>query len=118
MLIIPRSRDNVSYPETLPVEKMNREKFFQFATYRTTRDNRFKLFKNRAHLNVRANTFSLRVIDNWNNPADFVILPPLSTSSRVDSIDTGIKYHPRKFESTCYETELQQPDRDTVQINL
>ena len=45
---------------------VNKEKLFQMATYQSTRVHPFKLFKRRVRLNVRANSFSLRVIDNWN----------------------------------------------------
>ena len=41
---------------------VNKEKLFQVATYQSTRGHPFKLFKRRAKLNVRANSFSLRVI--------------------------------------------------------
>ena len=59
---------------------VNKEKLFQMATYRSTRGHPLKLFKRRARINVRANSFSLRVIDNWNMlPASVVTAPSIGS---------------------------------------
>ena len=83
------------------IDLVNKEKLFQMATYRSTRGHPFKLFKRRARINVRANSFSLRVIDNWNMlPASVVTAPSIkSFKSRLNK--HGLR-HPSKFTGCCY----------------
>lgn len=83
------------------IDKVNSEKFFQFATYRSTRGNQLKLFKKRARLNVRINAFSLRVIDSWNSLPNSVVLAP-SLNSFKSRLNVHWRSHPRKFEPACY----------------
>jgi len=46
---------------------------FMFATYASTSGHNLKLCKPRAHTKVRLNSFSNRVINDWNNlPANVV----------------------------------------------
>ena len=53
---------------------VNKERLLKKATYQATRDHPFKLFKSHARLDVRANSFSFRVIDFWNTfPASIVM---------------------------------------------
>ena len=67
---------------------VNKEKLFQMATYQSTRGHPFKLFKRHARLNVHANSFSLRVIDNWNMlPASLIMAPS------NESFKTGLNKH-------------------------
>ncbi|MEW8547283.1 MAG: reverse transcriptase domain-containing protein, partial [Candidatus Thiodiazotropha sp.] len=78
------------------IDLVNKEKLFQMATYQATRGHPLKLFKKRARLNMRANSFSVRVIDNWNNlPASVVMAPSLEAfKSRLNK---HWQYHPAKF---------------------
>ena len=48
------------------IDLANKDKLFQMAIYRTTSGHPLKLLKRRSRLNLRANNFSLRVIDKWN----------------------------------------------------
>ena len=41
-----------------------------------TRGHQFKLFKERARLNLRKNSFSFRVVDLWNSLPSFVVEAP------------------------------------------
>ena len=58
------------------IDLANKDKLFQMATFQTTRGHPLKLFKRRSRLNVRANSFSMRVIDNWNSLPTNVVLAP------------------------------------------
>ena len=59
------------------IDKVDKDKLFQMATYSATRGHSLKLFKRRNRLNVRANYFSQRVIDQWNAfPESIVLHPP------------------------------------------
>ena len=79
------------------IDLVNKEKLFQMAAYRSTRGHPFKLFKRRARLNVRAKSFSLRVIDNWNMlPASVVTAPS------IESFKSRLNRHPSKFTASCY----------------
>ena len=49
---------------------VNKDKLLKIATYQAMRGHPLKLFKRRSWVNVRANSFSIRVIDTWN------LLPP------------------------------------------
>ena len=65
-----------------------------------TRGHNFKLYKPRARLNIRKNTFSHRVIDQWNSlPSEVAEAKSLNSfKSRLN------KYWkiPNKFEANCY----------------
>ena len=55
---------------------VNKDKLFKMATYQATRGHSLKLFKRRSRVNVRANSFSMRVIDIWNLlPPNLVLAP-------------------------------------------
>ena len=49
------------------IDLVNKDKLFMMATYKATRGHPLKLFKRRSRVNVRANSFSMRVIDTWNS---------------------------------------------------
>ena len=52
------------------IDFVNKDKLFKMATYQATWGHSLKLFKRCFRVNVRANSFSMRVIDTWNS------LPP------------------------------------------
>ena len=82
------------------IDLVNKEKLFQMAAYRSTRGHPFKLFKRRARINVRANSFSLKVIDNWNMlPASVVTAP--SIESFKSRLNKHWLRHPSKFTASC-----------------
>ena len=58
------------------IDKVDKDKLFQMATYSTTRGHSLKLFKRRNRLNVRANLFSQRVIDQWNVFSESIVTAP------------------------------------------
>ena len=54
------------------LERFEREEFFKYSTTKT-RGHTKKLFKPRARLNIRKNSFSHRVIEDWNGLPDNVV---------------------------------------------
>ena len=54
------------------LERFEREEFFKYSTTKT-RGHTKKLFKPRARLNIRKNSFSHRVIEDWNSLPDNVV---------------------------------------------
>ena len=83
------------------IDLTNKDKLFEMATSQTTRGHPLTLFERRSRLNLRANNFSLRVIDKWNAlPANVVLAPSVdSFKSRLNKHWHG---HPLKFEAACY----------------
>ena len=81
---------------------VSKDKLFKMATYQATRGHPLKLFKSRSRVNVRAGSFSMRVIDTWN-----VVQAPLvdSFKSRLNKYWHG---HPLKFEAFCYIPGVQR----------
>ena len=47
------------------IDKVDKGKLFQMSECNTTRGHSLKLFKKRSRLNVRANYFTQRVVDQW-----------------------------------------------------
>ena len=89
------------------IDLVNKDKLFKMATYQATRGHPLKLFKRRCRVNVRANSFSMRVIDTWNSLLPNVVLAPSvdSFKSRLNKYWHG---HPLKFEASCYIPEVQR----------
>ena len=84
------------------IDKVDKNKLFSVITYNRTRGHPKKLFKERSRLNVRANSFSSRVVNIWNQlPEDVVMAPSLNTfKSRLNK---HWSRHPYKFTAPCYE---------------
>ena len=83
------------------IDLVNKEELFQMAKYQSTRGHPFKLFKRRARLNVRANSFRLRAIDNWNMlPAS--VVTALSIDCFKSRLNKHWLRHPSKFTASCY----------------
>lgn len=83
------------------IDLVNKDKLFEMATYHQTRGHPFKLFKKRARLNVRANSFNIRVIDNWNNLPSSVVLAP-SVNAFKNRLNKYWQRYSIKFEASCY----------------
>ena len=62
-----------------------------------------KLYKERPRLNVRANSFSNRVANTWNQLPESVIMAP-SLNAFKGRLNAHWKRHPKKFNPACYET--------------
>ena len=97
------------------IDLANKDKLFQMATFQATRGHPLKLFKRRSRLNVRANSFSMRVIDNWNSLPTNVVLAP-SVNSFKNRLNKHWHGHPLKFEASCYIPGVQ-PTLATQQRN-
>ena len=84
------------------IDKVDKAKLFSMATYNRTRGHPLKLFKERPRLNVRANSFSNRVTNTWNQlPEDIVMAPSLNAfKGRLNKYWSS---HPYKFTASCYE---------------
>lgn len=55
------------------IDDISMDKFFSFSTNSVTRGHSLKLRKPRANKSVRNNSFSFRVIDDWNNLPDNIV---------------------------------------------
>ena len=58
------------------IDKVDKDKVFTMHTYAATRGHSLKLFKRRSRLLVRANSFSHRVVDNWNSLTEDIVNAP------------------------------------------
>ena len=55
------------------IDKIDKDKLFTLSRYRAMRGYSLKLYKKRARLKVRANSFSNRVVDNWNSLTEDIV---------------------------------------------
>ena len=78
------------------VDKVDKGKPFQMSECNTTRGHSLKLFKKRSHLNVGANYFFQRVVDQWNSLPEFVVTAP-SPNAFTSRLNKLWKDHPFKF---------------------
>ena len=78
------------------IDKLDTSSFFELHEGSRTRGHNFKLKKRSSRLNMRANTFSQRVVNNWNNlPRQCV--NSSSVNSFKSSLNNHFKKHPQKF---------------------
>ena len=70
------------------IDCVDQDKFFTMSLNRTTRGHSKKIFKNRYRLNVRANSFSNRIVNTWNSLTESVVSAgeDIHTSSRLHAI--------------------------------
>ena len=94
------------------IDIVDKDKLFTTAQYQATRGHPYNLFKRRSRLNLRANTFSNRVINTWNNPSANAVNAP-SVNAYKNRLIKHWHGHPSKFEATCYQTG--QPTRGNRQ---
>ena len=67
-----------------------------------TRGQNFKLFRQRSRLNVRANSFSNRVVNTWNSLPENVVNAP-SLKSFKNRLNKHWHGHPSNLEAKSYQ---------------
>ena len=82
------------------IDKLDKNKLFNECTNTNTRGNSKKLSKGHVRLNLRANAFTQRVVNDWNR------LPSACTDNKTingfkSSLNSHWKHHPDKFHSHC-----------------
>ena len=84
------------------IDKVDKNKLFTLSEYTSTRGHSLKLFKRRSRPNIRANSFSNRVVDTLNSlPEQIVQASSLNCfKSRLNNY--WWKHHPSKFDPACY----------------
>ena len=82
---------------------LDKEKFFTRAQYTAKRGHSFKLHKRRFRLNVRANVFSNRVINVWNDLPENIINAP-SVNAFKNRLNNHWHGHPYKLVPACYQS--------------
>ena len=82
------------------IDKINKDKLLTLSAYGATRGHPKKIFKERPRLNIRANSFSNRVVNTWNNLPEHVVMAP-SVNAFKSRLNTHWKGHPHKFEPAC-----------------
>ncbi|MES9881396.1 MAG: reverse transcriptase domain-containing protein [Sedimenticola sp.] len=83
------------------IDLIDKEKIFTMSTYTRTRGHSRKIFKRRSRLISRANVFSNRIVNSWNNLPELVVMAP-SLNAFKSRLNTHWKHHPSKFTPTCY----------------
>lgn len=96
------------------IDKIEPDKLFTLASHRTTRGHSFKLFKPRARLNTRRQSFSNRIVDTWNSLPDTVVRAP-SLNSFKSRLNLHWKHHQLKFTAACYLTDYETRYRQVHQ---
>ena len=78
-------------------ENVDKEVFFTLHMDDRTRGNQMKLFKKQSHSNIRLNSFSQRVVNDWNNLSNEVVL-----CDSVNGFKTALKIewasHPERYD--------------------
>lgn len=67
------------------IDSVNKDLFFTTATTQATRGHPYKLFMRRSRLSVRQNTFSVRVVNDWNSLPEEIV-----TASTVNRFKTKL----------------------------
>ena len=100
-----RSRADIIqvYKILYEIDIVDKEKLFTRAQYTATRGHSFKLHRRRFRLNVRANVFSNRVINVWNDLPDNIVNAP-SVNAFKNRLNKHWHGHPYKFEPACYQS--------------
>ncbi|MEW8547072.1 MAG: reverse transcriptase family protein [Candidatus Thiodiazotropha sp.] len=91
------------------IDKIDKEKLFTVARYTSTRGHSLKLYKYRSRLNVRANSFSNRVVEPWNSLPESIVQAP-SLNCFKSRLNKWWSDHPYKFTPACYDPG--KPTRD------
>ena len=58
------------------INKVDKDRLLTMDPYVATRGHSQKILKKRFRLNIRANTFSNRVVDNWNSLTEDIVNAP------------------------------------------
>ena len=91
------------------IDLVDKEKLFTIAEYRQTRGHPYKLFKHRSRLNIRANSFSNRVVNSWNALSENAVNAP-SLNAFKSRFNKHWYGHPNKFEDLCYQVGSTDPN--------
>lgn len=83
------------------IDKVDKDKLFTRSTYTSTRGHSLKLFKKRFRLQIRANFFSNRVVENWNSLSEDIVNTP-SLNAFKSRLNRFWHQHPCKFNPSCY----------------
>ena len=95
------------------IDKVDKDKLFTMSNYGSTRGHPKKLFKERPRLNIRANSFSNRVVNVWNNLPEQVVMAP-SVNAFKSRLNNHWKGHPHKFLPACYVTGTTTGQRNYI----
>ena len=95
------------------IDKVDKDKLFALSEYISTRGHPMKLYKERPRLNIRANSFSNRVVNVWNNLPEQVVMAP-SLNAFKGRLNAHWKGHPNKFHPACYETSTTTRQRNYI----
>ena len=93
MIQVYKILNNIDLPSTNDLLKT--------ARCNRTREHNLKLTKQLSNTELRRNSFSIRVVDSWNNLTHEIVNAP-SVNSFKNQLNSFWKHHPSKFEPTCY----------------
>ena len=99
------------YKSLNDIDIVDKDKLFTLSEYTSTRGHPKKLYKERPRLNIRANIFSNRVVNVWNNLPEQVVMAP-SLNAFKSRLNAHWKGHPNKFHPACYETNTTTRQRN------
>ena len=88
------------------IDKLDTDALLTFSSQGRKRGHSLKLFKRRARLNLRKNSFSNRIVDVWNTLPEFVVKAP-SLNAFKNRLNKHWRNHPFKFTAACYMTNDQ-----------
>ena len=88
------------------IDKLDTDALLTFSSQGRTRGHSLKLFKRRARLNLRKNSFSDRIVDVWNTLPEFVVKAP-SVNAFKNRLNKHWRNYPFKFTAACYMTNDQ-----------
>ncbi len=83
------------------IDHIDKEKLFTMSSYSRTRGHSRKIYKRRSRLTSRANVFSNRIVNSWNNLPELVVMAP-SLNTFKSRLNNHWKHHPSKFTPSCY----------------
>ena len=94
------------------IDKVDKDRLFTMNPYVATRGHSQKIFKKRFRLNIRANTFSNRVVDNWNSLTEDIVNAS-SLNAFKSRLNRFWRDYPTKFSPSCY-----APGQNTRNIRI
>ena len=93
-------RDQADMIQVHDIDNVDKKKLFRMSIYTATRGHSLKLLKTRSRLNIRANTFSNRVVENGNSLSEDIVHVP-SLNSFKTRLNRFWHEHPYKFSPSC-----------------
>ena len=93
---------------------------FPLVQDRFTRGHQYKIYKRRARLHLRKNSFTYRVVDTWNNlPANIVSAPNISTfERRLDNFWTNLPIRYNFKDTSMMDIPPEIPDDEEGELVL